>query len=474
MNKNQPIVCTLILFALFQNVRAQQFSKRVSDYIGIQDSVIVLKNTLLVDGTGGALRPHQDIVLRNGRITAIGTTGEQELPAEATIIDATGKTVLPGFVMLHEHLFYAKPFDNNFKAVHMTHTFPKMYLAGGVTTMRTAGSIEANSDLNVKNAIDAGKVLGPSIDVSTPHVEREGFILQIQSLYGDEDIEKWLDYWFVKGVTSVKVYNNITKADLKKIIAVAHVQNIKVTGHLCSITYREAAELGIDNLEHSFMASTDFVDDKPENECVNGGRSLLELDDNDPALLDLMKFLIEKKVTLTYTPNPFEPFTDREVVPGGAAEALAPYLRDQMQTIYDQNIATKDDSLRTRAFRKEMKRVLKFHELGGKITVGTDPTGSGKTIAGYANRHLIEMLIETGFPLEEAIRLATRNGAEYLGIDDETGTVAVGKKADLILIDGDLTQDISNIRKTQLVFKNGVGFDSKKIFESVKGKIGLD
>jgi imidazolonepropionase-like amidohydrolase len=463
-----------VLMAFFKNSRAQEFSTRVSDFIETQDSVIVLKNALLIDGTGGALKPHQDIVLQNGRISAIGTTGELQLPENARVIDATGKTVLPGFIMLHEHLFYAKPFDNNFKAVHMTHTFPKMYLAGGVTTMRTAGSIEANADLNVKNAINTGKVLGPTIDVSTPHLEREGFILQIQSLYGDEDIEKWLDYWFVKGITSVKVYNNITKEDLKKIIDVAHARNIKVTGHLCSITYREAAEMGIDNLEHSFMASTDFVVDKPENQCVNGGRSLLELDDNDPALLDLMKFLIEKKVTLTYTPNPFEPFTDREVVPGGADVALAPYLLDQLQTMYNQNIATKDDSLRTLAFRKEMRRVLKFHKMGGKITVGTDPTGSGKTIAGYANRHLIEMLIETGFPLEEAIKLATRNGAKYLGIDDETGTVAVGKNADLILIDGDLTQDISNIRKTQLVFKNGVGFDSKKIFESVKGKIGLD
>ncbi|MBL4568883.1 MAG: hypothetical protein JKY69_04265 [Flavobacteriaceae bacterium] len=97
--------------------------------------------------------------------------------------------MIPGFIMMHEHLFYAKPYDNNYKAVHMTNTFPKMYLAGGVTTMRTAGSIEANADLNIKNAIDQGKALGPTIDVSTPHVERAGFIPQIQSLYGDENIE---------------------------------------------------------------------------------------------------------------------------------------------------------------------------------------------------------------------------------------------------------------------------------------------
>lgn len=451
----------------------QAFSKQVTDFIKIQDSIVAITNVTIIDGTGRAIKENQDILFINNRITSVVNSGELKIHQNAKIIDGTGKTVIPGLVMMHEHLFYAKPFDGNYKAVHMTNTFPKMYLAGGVTTMRTAGSIEANADLNVKNFIDQGKALGPTIDVSTPHVERMGFIPQIQSLYGDEDIESWMDYWFSKGITSVKVYNHITKDDLKKIIEVSHKRNIKVTGHLCSITYREAAELGIDNLEHSFMASTDFVSDKRENQCVNGRSSLLELDENNPKLLDLMKFLINKKVTLTYTPNVFEPFTGREVIPGEGRVALAPYLFEQMQTIYDQAINSSRDSLGLIGFKKEMKRILKYHSLGGKITVGTDPTGSGKTIAGYSNQRLIELLVETGFSIEEAIKLSTFNGAEYLGIEEETGTIEVGKAADLVLINGDLSKDISVIRKMEIVFKNGIGFDSKKIFESVKGKVGL-
>ena len=119
-----------------------------------------------------------------------------------------------------------------------------------------------------------------------------------------------------------------------------------------------------------------------------------------------------------------------------------------------------------------MNRVMKFHALGGKITVGTDPTGAGKTIAGYANQRMIELLVETGFTIEESIKLSTLNGAEYLGIEDETGTIEVGKKADLVLINGDLSKDVSAIRNMEIVFKNGIGFDSKKIFDSVKGKVG--
>jgi hypothetical protein len=231
--------------------------------------------------------------------------------------------------------------------------------------------------------------------------------------------------------------------------------------------------MGIDNLEHSFMASTDFVPNKIENECQYGGQSLAELDEDDPKLTELMQLLIDKNVTLTYTPTVFEPFTDREVIPGGGDVALAPYFLEQMQAIYDQSINTEGDARDVISFKKEMKRIMKFHAMGGKITVGTDPTGSGKTIAGYANQRLIELLIETGFTVEEAIKLASLNGATYLGIDHETGTIEVGKEADLILLNGDLSKDIACIRKMELVFKDGIGFDSKKIFDSLKGSIGL-
>lgn len=472
----KPILLTLILLIMHQMSFGQQLSKQVTDFIEVQDSIVVIKNVTIIDGTGAAVKYKQDILVQNRRITALGNSGELKIPENVRIIDATGKTVIPGLIMMHEHLFHAKPFFGMYKAVHMTNTFPQLYLAGGVTTMRTAGSIEANTDLNIKNLIDQGKRLGPKIDVSTPHMEREGFnefIPQLQSLYGNENIENWLNYWFDKGITSVKVYNNFTKDDLREIIRVSQGRNIKVTGHLCSITYQEAAEMGIDNLEHSFMASTDFVIDKKENECVFGGQSLAELNESDPKLVKLMQLLIDKNVTLTYTPNVFEPFTDREVIPGGGSNALAPYFLEQMQTIYDRSINSERDSLELISFKKEMKRVMKFHSMGGKIIVGTDPTGTGKTIAGYSNQRLIELLIETGFTIVEAIKLATLNGAAYLGIENETGSIEVGKIADLVLINGDLSKDVSNIRKMEIVFKNGIGFDSKEIFASVKGRIGL-
>ena len=422
MNKKSHNLILMLLVAVVQINYGQILSKQVMDYVAIQDSIVLIQNVTLIDGSGGEVKSNQDILLVKDRIVAIGQSNKIDVPEGASVIDGTGKTVIPGLIMMHEHLFHAKPFFGSFKIIQMANTFPQMYLAGGVTTMRTAGGFEVNSDLNIKNLIETGRRIGPYIDVSTPHIEREGFeeyIPQLQSLYGEESLENWLNYWFDKGVTSVKVYNNLTKEDLKEIIRVAHGRGIKVTGHLCSITHREAAELGIDNLEHSFSVATDFVKDKPENECVSSGLSLMELDDNDPDLLSLMKFLIEKNVTLTYTPVVVEPYTDREVVSGGGEAALAPYLLEQMKQAHASSINTREDSISLVNFKKEMSRIMKFHALGGKITVGTDPTYVGKTIAGYSNQRMIEILIETGFTIEESIKISTLNGAEYMGIENE-------------------------------------------------------
>ncbi len=467
----------LIIFVSQISIQAQEISDKVADYILYQDSIVGIKNATLIDGTGEPVKYNQDIIIRNNKIISIEKTGKVSIPENAKIIDGTGKTIIPGLIMMHEHLLHGMSIDGNYSIREMPYTFPQLYLAGGVTTMRTAGGIEVNTDLNIKNMIDQGRLLGPSIDVSTPLIERAGTldatVPQLPSLYANESIENWLNYWFAKGVTSVKVYNNVTKDDLRKILDFSHAKNIKVTGHLCSITYREAAEMGIDNLEHGFNVATDFVTGKLENQCVNATQSLMNLDENDPRLISLMKILIEKGITLTYTPNIREPNTNREVIPGGGDEALAPHLLKHFKASHDKAVNTQGDSLKLIAFKKEMKRIKKFHSLNGKLIVGTDPTGSGKTIPGYANQRLIELLVETGFSIEEAIKLSTMNGAVYMGIEKETGSIEVGKKADLVLMDGDLSENISNIRKMEIVFKNGTGYDSQKIFDSVKGKIGL-
>lgn len=462
------------LTSLSFGISSQEFSPEVQRFISVNDTLFALTHLTLLDGKGAVAREDMSVIVQNGRIVDVGRSPQISIPIEAKEIDCTGKTLLPGFVMLHEHLFYTKIFEEAFNVTNVELTFPRMYLAGGVTTMRTAGSVMPYTDLNVKRLIEEGKMAGPKMDVTGPFIERDGFdIPQLPLLDEEESPATMIDYWAGKGCTSFKVYMHITRDDLREVIIQAHGKSLKVTGHLCSVSYREAAELGIDNIEHGFLQISDFITDKPADLCDPFAlrATLIDLDRDDSLITDLMRFLIEKDVTITTTPAVFEPYSGREVVQGGGEAALAPQFLEEVAGWHQSNSGR--DSLRNLLYQKELYWIKKFHEMGGKLVVGTDPTGPGRTIAGYANMRTFEILYEAGFSIPEAVQLCTLEGAEYLGVADETGTVETGKKADLILIDGYLPEDVTNIRKIETVFKDGVGYDSKKIFDSVKGKVGV-
>jgi imidazolonepropionase-like amidohydrolase len=256
---------------------------------------------------------------------------------------------------------------------------------------------------------------------------------------------------------------------------VAHARGITVTGHLCSITYREAADLGIDNLEHGFFASTDFAPGKAADRCPAGSagkQALAAREVNDPEVQALLKHLIAKGVALTSTPTVFEiSVPGQPKAPSGALEAMLPQVRTQYETTWDR-IARDTSSRPRREYTRMLALEREFVRLGGKLVLGTDPTGYGGVVPGYANQRAIQLLIDAGFPAVEAIRIATLNGARFLGIDARTGTLAVGKDADLVVIDGNPITDASALTRMLTVFKRGVGYDSARLFESVKGLVG--
>jgi imidazolonepropionase-like amidohydrolase len=467
----------IFLFTAMMNtlpIHAQQLTSEVKKFVAVNVDTLALTHATIIDGTGGALKQDQTIFIIKGKITAVGNSATIKIPGSVKIIDCSGKTIIPGMIMMHEHLFYGESLPPYYLGLEMPVSFPRLYLAGGATTIRTAGTVEPQTDLNIKKWIDEGKMAGPDIDVTAPYIEREFYpIPEIQFIKSPEDAEQGMNYWMARGCTSFKVYMNITKDDLKKVVAVAHKNNLKVTGHLCSITYREAAELGIDNLEHGFIPASDFVAGKKENVCAFGAvtPSLKKLDVNSEAMKSLMLFLIEKKVAVTSTLPVFEPNTGREMIPGDGENALAPQIKDAVEKNYKASIG--QDSSDAELFKKEMAWEKKFVELGGRLMAGVDPTGAGRTIPGYADQHTLELLVEAGFTITQAVKICTLNAAEYLGRENEIGSITTGKKADLILINGDLEKDIKAVRNTEIVFKSGVGFDSKRLFESVKGKVGL-
>ena len=433
----------------------------------------VLQNLTLVDGTGNPPLYNQDILIHNDRIIEIGK--DLIFPDSVTVIDMQGKSAIPGLVMLHEHLFYPKATPGtNFGLNQMSYSFPKLYLAGGVTTMRTAGSIMPQADININSAIQNGEIPGPKMDVTSPFLDREGLgIFETGAFSSSEQAEKMVNFYAEMGVTSFKVYNFITQADLKAIVNAAHKRKLKVTGHLCSITYREAADIGIDNLEHGFFVSSDFVKDKKSNDCdpFKQRKSLLELPVNSVEMSDLIAYLVEKKVALTSTINVFEPYTNREVVPGGGIDALYSTARDK---VYKRWVSKQGrDSLDYDLFNKSKIWEKAFYDAGGLLVAGTDPTYDGRIVAGYANMRLLELFVEMGFSIPEAVKICTLHGATYLEQSQSIGTLEPSKIADLIILNEDISKDINAIRSIETVFKNGRGYNSKKLFEAAKGLVGI-
>ncbi|MGB8952340.1 MAG: amidohydrolase family protein [Candidatus Aminicenantales bacterium] len=472
----RKIIRPLLLIVLPLAVLAQSvvFSPETRKYILYQTPVMALKNANVIDGTGSPARSNQTVIIREGRIAEIGASEEIRIPEGAQLLDLAGKSLLPGWIMLHEHLFYPAG-GGQFNP--QSTSFPRLYLAGGVTTIRTTGSIEPYTDLNIKKAIEAGRIPGPKMDVSSPYLNGPGLtLLQMKALQGPEDARRMVAYWDSEGVDSFKVYQQISQAELKAVIEEAHKRGKKVTGHLGAVTYREAADLGIDNLEHGFFASTDFVSNKIKDKSPSSRAlrdSLQKLDPDGSEVKSLIQHLIEKGVALTSTLPVFETMTPgRPPAPNAALDALLPETRD----LYLRNwarIANNPGSEWSDLFKKGMKLEKMFFDAGGLLIVGTDPTGYGGVIAGYSNSRAIELLVEAGLSPLEAIQVATRNGARYLEIDHQVGTIEVGKIADLVVVNGNPASNIQDIRNIAIVFKDGIGYDPEKLLASVKGAVGL-
>jgi enamidase len=471
----RALVLSIVFFASVSIAHAD-----TKEWTAYQQPVIAFTHASVIDGTGAAPKPDQTLVIDKGRIAALGPAAFTKVPAGATVIDAHGKTLLPGFVMMHEHLFYTTRLEPAFFGTGMPYSFPPLYLAGGETTIRTTGSVMPYVDLNVRDDINAGKRIGPDIDVTGPYLNgKGGFTEDLPRLTDAADATRTVDYWAQQGVTSFKAYQQITRAELKAAIDAAHAHHDKITGHLCSVTFREAANLGIDNLEHTFFVASDFVKDKQPDQCPGGvNESIAALDPDSPEVTSLIKLLIDKHVALTSTLPVFESFVPgRPEISPAALALLSPPLRSLYEDTWKKVQAM--PAARAKMAQAELangtRLEKRFVDAGGLLMGGSDPTGYGGVIPGFSAKREIELLVQVdGFTFPQAIRIVSMNAAKYQGRDKDIGSLAIGKRADIVVIDGDPMHDVNAIERMPLVFKNGVGYDTAAIFKSMQGQIGMN
>jgi imidazolonepropionase-like amidohydrolase len=483
----RPFICGALAAGLLvagfvgaQSPPGTKLSSEVREYVKFDDALLALVHVRVIDGTGGSPRVDQTLIIRDGKIVALGNDASTPIPPGAKILDLADHTVFPGLVGMHDHMFYPQPVNLAGQRVRgvlqfeqqSSFTFPRLYLAAGVTSLRTTASVEPYADLNLKGWVDSGKVPGPKIHVTGPYLEGKGnFRLPVHELSGQQDARKTTEFWADQGVTSFKVFTHITRAELKAVIDVAHQRGLKVTGHLCSITYHEAVDLGIDNIEHGFILATEFDPEKKPDTCpttTEAARAVfMTLTPESDQVRDLFQTLIQHHVAVTSTLPVMEAYSsDRPALQQRVLDVMSPqaqagYLSQRVLQPVTPNL------------KKEMELEHAFVNAGGTLLAGPDPTGIGGVVAGFGDQREVELLVEAGFTPVEAFHIATENGARFLGEQERIGTLALGKQADLVVIRGDPSTRISDIEAVEIVFKDGIGYDPTKLIDSVRGLVGL-
>ncbi len=440
-------------------------------FVSVDAPVVALTGVRVVDGTGAAPAENRTVIIANGRISAVGRAGSVSIPAGARTMNLAGHTVIPGLVGLHDHTFYM----TGARSIQSNTSAPRLYLATGVTTIRTTGTNSPYSEINLKAAIERGDAPGPRMHLTGPYLTGEGSGGNMSRIITPEDARRVVGYWGDEGATWIKFYTTVTRDAARAAIDEAHKRGMKVTGHLCSLTFREAVALGIDNLEHGLITNTDYDPQKRPDECPPDATTrLLDVDLASDAVRATFREMIAAKVPMTSTLAiwelyvPGRPPIEQRMVEAMSADAYKEYLAGRQQlgqpgTFY----------IPAELFRKAQLYEYEFVKAGGLLAAGSDPTGLGGALPGFGDQRNYDLLIEAGFSPAQAIQVMTSNGAKVLGVSDSLGTIAPGKLADLVVIRGNPVATPAELRNVTIVFKDGVGYDPAKLLASVKGLVGV-
>jgi cytosine/adenosine deaminase-related metal-dependent hydrolase len=415
---------------------------------------VLIRDVRVFDAASAALGPPSDVYLFGGRIASVYPAGSPAQDA-ATVIEGGGRALLPGLFDMHAH-------EDAWNAA--------LQIAGGVTTSRDMGNDNALlADLIAR--IGHGELIGPRIvpagfiEGESPFAARGGFV--VNNL---EEADKAVDWYAQRGYRQIKLYNSIHPDWVAPIAAYAHSRGLRVSGHVPAFSRAErAVREGYDELQHINQLMLNFVSD-PDTDSRTLARFILvgeraqALDLDSKAVHDFIALLAERQTVIDATLATFEGmYTQGQGEMDPAMAPIADHVPFATQRSWRGNsMEVSGEKLKT--YRASYARMIEFvgrlHAAGVPMVAGTD------NIAGFTLHRELELYVKAGLTPGEAIRIATENGARYTGLSAETGTIERGKLADLILVDGDPTQNISDIRRVSLVITRGVAYAPAEVYES--------
>jgi imidazolonepropionase-like amidohydrolase len=461
------VAFVLLMMPLHGQERA--LSAGLVPFVSVNAAIVALAHVRLVDGTGSAPRADQTVIMRGATIERVGPFATTPIPPGAHVLDLSNHTLIPGLVGLHEHTY----FGGGRRVTPMNVSAPLLYLAYGVTTAMTAGSQLPYHELNLRRAVEAGDTPGPRFHIAGPYLNGPSRNPMVRSVTTADDARRVIAYWASEGATWVKFLGTVTRDVLRAGIEEAHARGLRVTGHLCSVTFTEAAALGIDLLQHGLITNSDYVPGKRPDVCPpENMRVQADVDVGSAEVQATIRAIVQSRTAVASTLAAYESFIPDYPLDPRGLELLDPDTRREVEAIHA-GLAQADFNVPLRLLQKMMAWERAFVAAGGLLGAGADPWGTG-LLPGLGDLRNYELLVQAGFAPEQVIEIMTLNGARILGLDDRVGSVAPGKLADLVVIHGDPVQRPTDVYNVVTVFKDGLGYDAMRLREAAKGKVGVN
>lgn len=433
-------------------------------YLAFGPGPVFIENVELVDGTGSPARSGVDVLITGARIAAVGES--LTAPAGVRRVDGSGRTLIPGIVGAHNHTHIPG-------APLLQRAAARLYLANGVTTIRTVGAASPIADLAMAHAAEAGLAAAPRVSTSSPYVSGPGDAAVMVQPASEIEARAFVRRWAEIGVGWIKLYRRVEPHIARAVIEEAHAHGLRVAGHLCSLTFAEAAEMGIDTIEHGLVSASDFVAGKPHGECVPGSvQAMAEVDPDGAAAHAVYRALIGNGTILVSTAAIVESrYPHRYQGEERIVRYLAPAFREAYEARQAELAETALTDMPDASFANALRFERAFYEAGGLLAAGLDP--GRHNLPGFGDQRNYALFLEAGFSPEEAIQVMTLNGAIVIGREPELGSVEPGKLADLVLLDGALSSDPSAMTRPVLVFRSGHAFSPERLLSGLEGQVGL-
>ena len=424
-----------------------EISKQIS---GSRAETIALVGGNLIDGTGSGALSDSVVVIDKGRIAAVGSRSAVKIPKNATVIDAHGKTIMPGLWDMHAH----------FEQVE----WGPIYLAAGVTTVRDCGN-EFEFITAVRDAITQGHGLGPRL-LAAGVVDGTGPLsLGMQRVDTPEQARTWVDRYHQAGFQQIKIYSSVKLEEVRAVADEAHRLGMTVTGHVPEgLNAFQVIEAGQDQINHiHYIADIMRAPLAPNSSRQERMKAVTDIDLNSAQAQKAIAFLKEHQTVLDPTVALYELFTATTAKPVSSFEPgvdkIAPELAEQLTDVGPPNPRSE---MLDKMLRKDLEILGALHHAQIPIVAGTD-----QAVPGYSLHREIELYAQAGFTPMEAIQSATIVPARVMKLDKELGTVEAGKRADLIILGANPLQDIHNTRKVEFVITNGVMYNCAELWKSV-------